>query len=342
MKKSLLTLLFLSVASSAFGAEIDRVVGELKTTDGAAYLRARAKLSSSLAPALDARVAELVVDRTNWRDAAYLAIADVYVHERAGRDVVLRGIDPHYYLRDRVQNPTVSSELRRLRLPPGVLFEMYLETFDSYPFAAASAYPAHLDAPSRAALRERERSALRQGLIDAIGATGHPAAPFLLGDVLANEGESIETRSVAAAALGATGAEGASEALAQVARGASEERLRTAAIAGLGHHRDDLAFTTLRALAESANTPATVRATAIAGLGAYATRSARTRVGATKADRAALVLVALLERDDASAHTQKIVEALGRTNSPAALKALQSIDSPAAKRAARRIERRMR
>lgn len=305
MKKTMFTLMFSVVASSAIAA-----------------------------PA--------TVDQNNWKGAAQIAIAEAK-HDTASQKLFeLRGIDPRYYLRDRIQNPTVSSELRRLHLPAGALFELYLDTFDDYPFAEASAYPAHIGADERARLRVVEKAALRQGLLDAIAETGHPAAPFLLADVVGDRTETIATRSVAAKALGATQAERASTVLAKVATTAGPTNLRAAAIAGLGEHRDTLAVDTLIGLAQNTKLSAELRGPAITGLGAVATKHLRRVVGAEKADRAALALVALFSTPAAETHGDALVEAVGRTGSRAALNALKQVDSDLARRAVARLSRRVR
>lgn len=281
------------------------------------------------------------VDQHNWRREASIAIATAKSQPVEGL-FALRGIDPRFYLRDRIQNPTVSAELRRMNLPAGALFELFLETFDDYPFAPAAAYPVHLDAAARTRLRIEERKALRQGLVDAIGATGHPVAPFLLADVVLDGNESIATRSIAAIALGATRGEKASGLLASVATTRGDRALRSAAIAGLGEHKDDVSVDTLVALTRDAKLEPELRAAAITALGAVASKHTRRVVGVARADRAALALVKLFSTPAADTHGTRLVEAVSRTGSRAAYDALKPIDSELARRAVRRLARRMR
>lgn len=302
------------------------------------------KLTLTLALSLVASTAAAApspVDQTNWKNAAKLAIREARQDDASQKLFELRGIDPRYYLRDRVQHPMVSSELRRMRLPAGALFELYLEKFDAYPFADASAYPEHIGAAERAQLRVAEKAALRQGLMDAIAETNHPAAPFLLADVVADRSETIATRAVAAKALGATQGEKASVVLAGVANSDAPVALRAAAIAGLGEHRDAVAIDTLVALAKDAKLPAELRGPAITGLGAVATKHTRHLVGEATADRAALALVALFSTSAAETHGQALVEAVSRTGSRAALNALKRVDSDLARRATQRLMRRV-
>lgn len=283
------------------------------------------------------------VDQSNWRRAASHAIAEAQAQpDVAERLFALRGIDPRYYLRDRIQNPSVSAELRRMKLPAGALFEVYLETFDAYPFASADAYPAHVDAAERARLRTVERSALRQGLVDAIGASGHPVAPYLLADVVNDARETLATRSIAAMALGATRGEKASTVLTSVATSRGPNALRSAAIAGLGEHRDAKSVGTLIALANAPKLDDELRAAAITGLGAVASKHTRRVVGAERADQAAIALVKLFSTPVADAHGTRLVEAVSRTGSRAAYDALKQVDTDLARRAVRRLARRMR
>ncbi len=176
---------------------------------------------------------DAVLSKSAWTEATFprlsmALVAKAYLSDaEVARSVYkLEGLDPAIYEQRRRADPECGRELRRLGAPAvGPMLEIYLKTFDSYPLAAS---------PDRPDALTKQRAALREGIVVALAASGHPAAPIALRRIASSANELEGARKQALEGLGTLAAP---EALTDLARIHDEPGLslglRLAAIRGI-------------------------------------------------------------------------------------------------------------
>jgi hypothetical protein len=354
-----LALLFLGASASVAWAgdpRTDQLLVRSAKVSGADWLALPASMDEQTKEDLLARAASLRFDRRTWkRDLETLMLAEV----ASGRDDLSRvehlaGLEPQIYLKNRRPSPAVGAELRMMKLSPGALYVTYLKTFAVYPYVGRSQYPVSLGDEAFAAIRLKEQEALRQGLLVAIGASGHPAAGHLLAEVMLDPAIDEGTRGLAAVHLGEAGGELAEQKLtAMLGDDGNTELLRASALAGLGQIRTTSSLATINGTLTKTKSIGLKKAAiaALGNLGSGWALEAEGRADATtlRTRIAARLVDVLLSKDGAELEAQTL-EALTRAGDAAALERLRAADGldeataaragRAASRIARALERR--
>jgi hypothetical protein len=326
----------LLVSSSAIaGTEVEDQIEQkllvMQVATGDDYVRARSELlelSDAGREALDAKRERARFSEKTWRedvvvDAALLWAKNPAIAERA---YALEGLKPARYLKKRRPEPEVSIEVRRLKLPAPVLFELELKTRDSYPYAERNDYPKTFEPETIEALRAKERLALRTAVLAGIARSKHPAAPHLLREVVLDRAEDPRVRRTAAIGLGQTNAIGVVLVLAGIAEDPGEpEILRSGAIGGLGQVRSIASLEVLARIASRQEDH--LRRTAVVSIGtlanAWVLRNHSVESRELLRDRASQLLIELLGQP-AQDHSA-VIEAMVMVSNPGLRAELASI-----------------
>lgn len=236
----------------------------------------------------------------------------------------LEGLRPEVYLRKRRPEPNVERELAQLvsrgEVPAALIAALLVSGLDDYPVSSRGDFPDHVKG-QETALIARERDQLEDGLLLALGASGHPSAPFVVASWLDDAERDPAHRRIAAIALGKTGSE---LAVSRLVRLAQNEKLptqvRTGALQGLGHVRTPAALDALLgSLAAGGATP--LRVATAAAVGQCASSWVK-GVSDPMRERAARGLVdALVENDDRRV-AGAVVDALAVVQHPGSLELL--------------------
>lgn len=158
------------------------------------YAAARTQWSDELRtdPAASA-AAQAELECQTWSDESWRAGVTTAAALAFARDpgaaaplAALRGLDPDHYGKRRLPRPEATRELDRARVETPVLIERLLR-LDA------------LDAPERT---PRERRALAEAMLFAVGASTHPAARPFLEEVATDPRRRVEERRMALVALG--------------------------------------------------------------------------------------------------------------------------------------------
>ena len=330
-------------AAPLTAAELEGALAGLEAAEGAAYVAARDALLArpGLAAALSSRPATW--SEGSWRRDALAEVLSARLADPAPFEAIyaLQGLTPSHYTARRRPGPEVLRELKRMATSGApALLEVALKTFDVYPFSAADAFPAHLDAAAIEAFQQAERRALREGLMVAIGRSRHAAASHVLAGVLGDAREELGARQAAAIGLGRTGQDGA---LAHLVRVAADDdaqvEVRVACFAGAGSLRSAEALALIES-GTASEQPEAVRRAAVAALGTFGSSWAweGQAGGDVLRERATQRLVEVLEADaEHEALRQLAIQSLVTVAHPTAvelLSALEDQDRPAAVRAA--------
>ena len=329
---------------------VDQLLRQLRVSRGDAYLAARdqlVRLGPEAHGAVRARLEKAAWTPRSWRDDLTAAVADSWLAapELASKAYALRGLQPQVYLGNRRPQPTVASELLQSDIPAPVLFELYLSTFERYPFSKADDFPPGTEAALITQHQAQERAALAEGVLFALGRSGHPAAPHLLGEVLLDARAPLGARSIAAQSLAETGSVEAFATLKRALSGVrASDPLRPAVVAAFGSVRSDASLAVLQAEAK-AGASLEAKRTAVAALGllgsSWVHEAAGTDPEGELRGKVATTLAGILASPDGEALEDALVEALAMTaHAPTAahLKA-QGADEGASEAQRRRAER---
>lgn len=172
----------------------------------------------------------------------------------------LRGLNRDHYQRRRKPVPSAARELRTLRHVAPLMIELFLKGMETYPWSS----PADAEA---------EGTALRRGLLMAIGRSGHAASVHFVIDVIEGGCACCASCDRAIAALGQTGSRRAVPVLLRVledARSNGDRGRHAAAVDALGEVRYAEVWPHLRG--ELANEDPLVREAAIRAAAAYGSR----------------------------------------------------------------------
>lgn len=205
-------LLALAAVAHADEQQAVRALDRMAEAEGPAYAAARKDALAT--PGLQADLDALLAKST-WAEATFprLSMALIAKAHLADGEVVARvykleGLDPAVYEQRRRADPECGRELRRLGAPAvGPMLEVYLKTFDSYPLAAS---------PDRPDALTKQRAALREGIVVALAASGHPAAPIALRRIASSASELEGARKQALEGLGTVAAPGALDDLTRI------------------------------------------------------------------------------------------------------------------------------
>lgn len=138
----------------------------------------------------------------------------------------LNGLRAQHYLQWRRPEPAVFRELQALPHLTAAMMDIFLNGLESYPWSGR-------------AYEEEERLALQNGILHAVGESGHPAAVLFLSHVIDSQFESRSVRLSAIAALTKTGSADALLVLGSRQEEARHDVELRAWIAGsLGHIRN--------------------------------------------------------------------------------------------------------
>jgi hypothetical protein len=306
-------------AEETIETRVDGVVAELQTATGVEFIAARERareLGRDGAALLSEKLRRASFSRTTWRQDLALAIAHAWAANpnEARKLYQLEGLQPAKYMAMRRPEPEVTRELRRLRAPAAVLFEIALHTHAVYPFAERAAYPQALNDAALAELRNKEQLALRIGVMSAIASSKHPAAGYVLEEVVRDSSAELAVRKAAAIGLGTSQAANALSVLLPIAHDATApEMLRLGAIAGLGQIRKAASIEALIAIA-SRSVSTEIRRASIAAIGSAASSWVLRRSAAAGGDelrkRAASALVELLASANGAPDEGQVIEAL--------------------------------
>jgi hypothetical protein len=293
-----------------------------------------------------------------WRaDLAAEAARARATHPEAGERLArLEGLTPAVYLLRRRPEPEVERELsqllRRQEVPAALLAELFLSGLAEHRFSTPQSFPKKHKGEA-AALVQLEKTQLRDGLLLALSASGHPAAPYVLREALAADAP-LEQRAVAAFGIGRTQGPLALEVLAPlVSDPKTDFTLRASALQGIAAQRSLKALELLESHALLAASPDAQRAVALslASLGSSWAHAKAGDEGELLRQRASLALVALLARTDDAEAARACIDAIGVVAHPAAKAPLAALvadksTAPAVKeraqRASRRLERALR
>lgn len=334
-----------SLPNQELSERITALLNEMLGTDGYAYIRARDQL---LALGPDAsmwitdRASKSQWDAKTWEHDALISIVQAWFANPTAcqRFYHLTSLQPSFYLAQRRPEPETSRELLRMArdqeghatLQAAILVELLTKTGAVYAFTAAKDFPSTVSANQIPNLQARERRALHEGVISALGRSGHLAAPFALANVVNDRNQSPVVRQTAAVALGQTGTEYAYNVLTAVSNDTSAPiDLQGAALRGLGSVRTDASLEVLMAYlgntTANVGSDASVRTmAAVSGIGTFAstwaantaalslrpsnTHQDTTHVLADARLRGAQALIALLLRDGYGAHQEEIITSL--------------------------------
>lgn len=199
---SVLALLALGASSArAQDPTLDKALVAMSAAQGDAYVAVRSEVLAL--PGLEGNL-EAALAKAKWTPETFprLAMAVVAQSYLSQPDVVrqvyrLEGLDPKECGKRRRPDPECGRELRRLGARAvGPMLELYLKTFETYPFAEAPDQPDAIAA---------QRAALREGMMIAFAESGHPAAFFVLRQVASNPEEQEGARKQAIEGLGTVG-----------------------------------------------------------------------------------------------------------------------------------------
>lgn len=225
-----LLLLALAAVARADEQQAVRVLDRMAEAEGPAYAIARKEALAT--PGLQADL-DALLSRGAWSDKTFprlsmATIARAYLAdaEAVGSVYKLQGLDPAVYEQRRRADPECGRELRRLGVAAvGPMLEIYLKTFDSYPLAPS---------PDRSDSLVKQQAALREGIVVALAASGHPAAPIALRRIATSSNELEGARKQALEGLGTLAAPAALDELTAVhAEPGLSLGLRLAAIRGV-------------------------------------------------------------------------------------------------------------
>lgn len=336
MKSLLLSsLLLLSAPAIALGApSTERLIRQAHVARGPEFLNLAEQLRAAGPEATEAihRRAQGLRFADAWRRDLDVLMLDAVLQdpEIARATANLRGLDPTVYLATRRPSPSVGHELEERELAPAALFLAYYHLSGGYTFAPRADYPAAITDTAFGELRRNEQAALRHGLLVAIAASGHPAAPRLLAEVAQDPQVDDVTRGVAAAQLGET--QQASVAVPVLARlveaKESTTRVRTSALAGLGHLRSAAAAAPLLATARTGRSPELRRSaiTALGNLGsAWVASTDTSPLPSELRGQIAQALVEVLTGPEGAEVEVHALEALGRVAWAPSLEALRRL-----------------
>jgi hypothetical protein len=250
-------LLALAAVARADEQQAVRALDGMAAAEGPAYAAARKEALAT--PGLQADLDALLAKST-WTEAtfprlsmaviakAYLADAETVRHVYK-----LEGLDPAVYEQRRRADPECGRELRRLGVPAvGPMLEIYLKTFDAHPLVASA----------------KQRAALREGIVVALAASSHPAAPIALRRIASSASELEGARKQALEGLGTLAGPGALVALARIhAEPGLSVGLRLAAIRGIAQLPSAEALTWLTKRLDGADQDE--RRAAVAAIGLY-------------------------------------------------------------------------
>lgn len=223
-------LLALAAVARADEQQAVRALDGMAAAEGPAYAAARkeALATPSLQADLDALLAKSAWTEATFPRLSMAVIAKAYLAdaETVRHVYKLEGLDPAVYEQRRRADPECARELRRLGAPAvGPMLEVYLKTFDAYPLAAS---------PDRPDALAKQRAALREGIVVALAASGHPAAPITLRRIATSTSELDGARKQALEGLGTLAGPGALADLARIhAEPGLSVGLRLAAIRGI-------------------------------------------------------------------------------------------------------------
>lgn len=266
---------------------IDHLIDRLVIAQGAGYVAARDDLRArahEALPVVDARLRE--AREGDERMTLLAARAWLVAPDACAQAYDVEGLKPDVYLRARSPIPLATRDLSRLpNEAKPVLFEMWLKTRASYPFANETAYPASAKVGD---LRAAEQQALAVGMLFALGSSDLRDAHAPLASAVRTERDPA-IRRAAAQALGRTHDARAVSVLDAVARTDRDESVRLTAVAALGAHRSQASLALLTDHLQSKDVRVRdVAATALATLGSsWTTSGVRLRAGAIEALRAA-------------------------------------------------------
>ena len=330
--KVILTALLLVGGTPAWAAPaspLDRLVARAPQLRGAPFLQLGQEVEA-LGPEAKAdlrqKVSGLRFTPTGWRQDLDVVMLDALVNRQAevSRLNGLAGLEPRVYLSNRRPEPSVGAELKAMKLDPAVLFLAHYQTSELYRYADRGQYPAALTDEMQASLRKLEVRALRQGLLIAIGASGHPAAAGTLAEVALDRRQDEATRGLAAAQLGQT--RDVAVALPALRKVLEEPkastRIITSALAGLGHLRAEESRLLLLNHTRGRRSQE-VRQAAVAALGtmgsAWVAAAQPNDADLALRERTADALVDLLLSPEGAAVEVHLLEALTRTSEPRSL-----------------------
>ena len=195
-------------------SELDRALAGMKTASGDDYVAARGKtvaLGDAAKTTLEGRLASATWTDATWTDLAIATIAHAHLAhpEVVQRVNHLEGLDPAHYLARRRPEAECGRELKQLGPDAaGALLELFLKTFESYPFTTAASLPPRAKGSNPADLAAQERIALREGIVYALAEARHPAAFFVCRQVARDATESEAARLQAAEGLGTVASSG--------------------------------------------------------------------------------------------------------------------------------------
>ena len=301
-------LLGLLLASTAHAQELDDILTQMQTQHGQAYLDARAVLvqhRDRWQKPLLLRVQQLGWSAASWQNDAIVAVAQSWTSDPQGAANFydFKALQPQRYLQRRRPEPNVStawrSDVQHGLLPPALLLELYLRTGELQHLPAVAA------------------KALHAGMIVGLGASDHPAAPFVLREILANA-HFGDLRRTAASALATTQSPLALPALLQAHQ--------PYALRAMGLLHSEPALEVLLSVLRGPKTNPEMRSAAVGGLGilgsTWTTKSAALR---NQAEVGLLEYIVSDAFDDADEET--VVAALSSVATPETLVALQSLQA---------------
>ena len=328
-----------------------RLLAFAADAQGDEYEQAMQAVLQNHAASLPARVAAARFNEASWREDAVASFALARISQPDTLEKLSRipGLNPSQYLTARRAEPTALRDLRAMRsqgrLVDVSLAEVLWKTHAAVALSQAEDFPA-AEKKSTDTWRAAEYAALLDGLILVLGQSNESAVHFVLRDVLANESYALRHRSLAAGALGQTGAALAEAPLLRAAA-SQAERLRHGALMGLGRLAtpgavSHLRRTTMQAVGKSGDFRVAVSALGRAGAQSVRSRNKGVRAHANRADIAVVLVDALAVAGDAR-DVQATVEAICVVGDEAALTALQNAEARS-ENAARyaRAERRLR
>lgn len=322
-------------------SELDRHLATMRTASGEEYVAARVQLvglGDAARATLEKRLQSATWTEASWNDLAVATIAHAHL---AHPDVVsrvakLEGLDPTHYLARRHPAPECARELKALGAHAvGPLLELYLKTFERYPFTTPATVPAAARGRKADDLAREERSALRQGIVTALAETRHPAALFVCKAVARDAAEDAAARLQAAEGLGTIGTKASLQELTALhADAATPAEVKLAALRGAARvpTADACAFLEGRLASGSADE----RHQAAVALGAFgsahgwqARGAEMQKTGDALRLRAATKLVDAIRTADAQAPADALVDALGMIAHPDSVAALEAVANDA-------------
>jgi hypothetical protein len=256
----------------------------LLAADGASYVAERNRALETMSVAdVEARVAESRYTADTWKDDVVIDALHFWMVRRADaeRAYALEGLRPEKYRLRRRPEPEAARELVRLNAAP-IAFELLLKTESLYPLR-----------------HEKERVALEEAIVLALGASSHPAAGHGLMSIARDDRRRESTRELAVSQISDES---------QLVALIRNPVLGRGAVIGLGQVRT---IGSMRALIDAARDPS-LRLAAIRAIGSAASPFVLRRTKNVDADAIRSEAIAALEKMQAadSAERQAITETL--------------------------------